>query len=97
MSFGDCYSVSASVSKFTFLGIVHILPHYTGARGEGSSKCLYLIMGEEGEGGDRIHKQIKSQEKSYFVCSISLIVLYNNKVNRTPGNALGHKLFTFFV
>ena len=54
MSFGDCHSVSASVSKFTFLGIVHILPHYRGARGEGSSKCLYLIMGEEGEGGDRM-------------------------------------------
>ena len=66
MSFGDCYSVSASVSKFTFLGIVHILPHYRGARGEGSSKCLYLIMGEEGEGGDRMTQANKKSGKILF-------------------------------
>ena len=33
-----------------------------------------------------------AKEKSHFVCSLSLIVLYNNKVNHTLCNALGYKL-----
>ena len=43
------------------------------------------------------HKQIKNitKEKSHFVCSISLIVLYNSKVNHSLCNALGYKFFTF--
>ena len=36
-----------------------------------------------------------AKEKSHFVCSLSLIVLYNNKVNHTLCNALGYKPFTF--
>ena len=68
-----------------------------GGRGR-SGKCLCLIMGEGG-GGKVIlwHKQIEKviKKKSHFVCSISLLVLYNNKVNHTFCNAWGYKLFTF--
>ena len=70
-----------------------------GGRGR-SGKCLCLIMGEGG-GGKVIlwHKQIEKviKKKSHFVCSISLLVLYNNKVNHTLCNALLYKFFTFFV
>ena len=64
----------------------------------GSGKCLCLIMGEGGKGKviwwhEQVDKVIK--EKSHFACSISLLVLYNNKVNHTFCNALGYKIFTF--
>ena len=52
--------------------------------GEGGLVNAYTwLWGRRGREVIGRHKQIKSQEKFYFVCSISLIVLYNNKVNHT--------------
>ena len=64
-----------------------------GGSGEGG-----LLMLDYGGGREVIwwHKQIKTfLRKNIIVFSISLIVLYNNKVNHTLCNALGYKLFTF--
>ena len=43
------------------------------------------------------HKQIKkvTKEKSHFVYSNSLIVLYNNTVNHTLPNTPRYNFFTF--
>ena len=71
-----------------------------GEGGGGSGKCLCLIMGGGGGERGRWYDGIKANkkvpnEKSHYVCSISLIVLCNNKVNHTLCNTLGYKLSTF--
>ena len=51
-----------------------------------------------GEGGGGMMTKVNkvTKVKSHFVCSISLIVLYNNKVNHTL-QCFGIETFYFFV
>ena len=96
------------ISSYLFNSLIllrdcsHIMSSWM-EKGEGGGGLLnaYVWLWGEGEGemgrwydGIKANKKVPN-EKSHYVCSISLIVLCNNKVNHTLCNALGYKLSTF--